>query len=88
MRRDTRCFTANRANGFAACRNLPTHQFFHCKRVSHVVRQWRQIIKPVSVRHELVVLHVLGDFFVAAMQKADVRRGLGNDFAVKLEHKP
>ena len=31
-------------------------------------------------------MHVLGDLFVAAVQVADVRVRLGDDFAVQLEH--
>src|SRR6266498_3360770 len=86
MRGDPGSFATNDANCFPARRNLPVHQFFNCKRVSNVVRQWREIIQPISVRDELVVLHVLGDFFVAAMQEADVWCGFGNDLAVELEH--
>ena len=79
-------FAADDANGLAARREFPAHQLFHGQRVSDVVRERRKIIQPIRVRHELVVVHVLGDFFVAAMQVADVRRGFGDDLAVELEH--
>src|SRR5438132_2741519 len=86
VRRNTRRFTANGANRFSTRRDFPGHQFFHRQRVSHVVRKWCEIIEPVGVRHELVVLHVLGDLLVAAMEKTDVRSGLGNDLAIELEY--
>ena len=86
VRRDTGSLATNNANGLAARGNIPAHQFLHGQRVSDVVRQRREVIQPIGVRHELVVLHVLGDFFVAAMQKTDVRRGFGDDFAIELEH--
>ena len=68
--------------------NFPAHQFFHRERVGDVVRQRREVIEPVRVRNELIVLHVLGDFFVAAMQKTDVRRRFGDDLAVEFENEP
>ena len=74
------------ANRFAARRQFPAHQFLHRERVGDVVRERREIIEPVRVGDELVVLHVLGDLFVAAMQITDVRRRLGDDLAVELEH--
>ncbi len=37
------------------------------ERVSDIVRKRSEIIEPISVRHELVVLHVFGDFFIATM---------------------
>ena len=47
-----------------------------------------KIIEPVGIRHELVVLHVLGDFLIAAVEKTDVRHRLDDDFAVELKHEP
>ena len=88
VRGNARGFTANGAYRFSARRDFPAHQFFHGERVSHVVRKRREIIEPVSVRDKLVVLHVLGDFLVAAMQKTNVRSSLGNDLAIELEHQP
>src|SRR5262249_48192875 len=87
MRGDARCFAANRADRFSARWNVPAHQFFHCERVGYIVRERREIIEPVGVRHELVVLHVLGDLLVATMKKANVRRRLRDHLAVELQHK-
>jgi hypothetical protein len=86
MRGDPGSFATNDTNCFPARRDFPVHQFFNSKRVSNVVRERRKIIQSIGVRHELIVLHVLGDFFVAAMQEADVWCGFGNDLAVELEH--
>ena len=88
MRGNARCFAANRADGFSARRNVPIHQFFHRERVRHIIRQRREIIEPVGIRHELIVLHVLGDLLVAAMKKTDIRRGFGDDLTVQLQHEP
>ena len=65
---------------------VDAERFFHRERVGDVVRQRREIIQPVRVRDELGVSHVLGDFFVAAMQITHVRVGLGDDFAVQFQH--
>ena len=86
MRGDARGFAADDANRLAARRQFPAHQLFHGERVSDVVCEWRQVIEPVGVRHELVVLHVLGDFFIATVQVTDVRSCLGDRFAIEFEH--
>ena len=88
VRGDARRFAANRANGLAARRQFPAHQFFHRERVGDVVRKRRQIIEPIRVGNELVVLHVLGDLFVAAMEEADIGRRFGDHFAIQFEHEP
>ena len=88
VRGDARRLAADDADGFAARRQFPAHQFLDGERVGDVVRQRREIIEPVRVRHELVVLHVLGDFFVAAMQVADVRRRLGDRLAIQFQDEP
>ena len=88
VRRDPRGLAADDADGFAARRQLPTHEFFDGERVGDVVRERRQIVQPIGVRHELVVLHVLGDLLVATMQKADVRRRLRDGFAIEFEDEP
>ena len=88
MRGDPRRFAADHANGFAARRQFPSPSISPPPARKHVVRQRREIIQPVRVRHELVVLHVLGDFFVAAMQITDVRRRFGDDLAIELQHEP
>jgi hypothetical protein len=65
---------------------VDAEKFFNRERVSDVVRQRREVIQPIRVRDELGVGHVLGDFFVAAMQITHVRIGLGDDFAIQLQH--
>ena len=88
MRGNARCFAANRADRFSARRNFPAHQFFDRERVGHIIREWREIIEPIGIRHELIVLHVLGDLLVAAMEKTDIGRGFGDDLAIQLQHEP
>src|SRR3984893_15039565 len=88
VRRDARRFATDVANGPAAGRNLPAHQFFHGQRVSDVIGERRNVIEPIGVRYELVVLHVFGDFFVAAMQETNIGCGFGYDLAIELEHQP
>jgi len=87
MRRDTRQFATDDPDELAARRKLlvDAYQLFHGERISDVVGQRRQVIQPIRVRDELGVSHVLGDFFVAAMEIAHVRHGLGDDFAVEFE---
>ncbi len=65
---------------------LPAHQLLNRERIRHVVRNRRQIVEPVRIGHELVVLHVLGDFFIAAMQIANVRRRLGDHLAIQFQN--
>jgi hypothetical protein len=36
----------------------------------------------------LVVLHVLGDLLVAAMEKTDIRCCFGDDLTIQLQHEP
>ena len=86
MRRDARRFAAYDPNGFAARRQFPTHQLLNGERVRDVICEWRQVIEPVRVRHELVVLHVLGDFLIAPVQVADVRSCLGDCLAIEFEN--
>src|SRR5215470_7210324 len=38
VRGNTRCFAANRADCFAARRNVPTHQFLNGERIGHIIR--------------------------------------------------
>src|SRR6266567_1324886 len=78
-------FAADHANGFAAWRNFPVHQFFQRQGVSDIVSERCEIIETVSVGNKLVVLHVLRDFFVATMKKPDVRGCFGDDLAIKFE---
>ncbi len=87
VRRDSRQFAAHDADVLAARRQfiVDTEGFFNRERVGDVVRQRREIIQTIRVRNELRVSHVLGDFFVAAMQITHVRVGLGDDLAVQFE---
>src|SRR4030095_7009395 len=66
-------------------RNFPVHQFFHRQGVSDIVGQRREIIETVSVGNKLVVLHVLGDFFVATLKERDVRGRFDDELSIKLE---
>ena len=83
---DPRKLAANHADGLPARRQFPAHELFDRHGVGDVVRQRRQVIQPVRVRHELVVGHVLRDLLVPAMQVADIRRRLGDDLAIEFEH--
>ena len=86
VRRNAGQLTADHPDGLAAWRQFPAHQFFHRQRISHVVGQRGEVIEPVRVGHELVVLHVLRDLLVATVEITDIRVGLGNNLAVQLEH--
>ena len=79
-------FAAQHAQGLAARWQRPAHEFLDRTGVGHVVGERREVVQAVRVGHELVVVHVFGDFLIAAMQEADVRIGLGDDFAIEFEH--
>ena len=51
---------------------LPAHQLLHRTGIGDVVGQWRKVIQPVRVGHELVVMHVLRDLLVTPVEKADI----------------
>ncbi len=78
-------FAADDADGLAAGGEFPAHELFDGHGVGHVVGERGEVIEPVRVGHELVVVHVFGDLFVAAVEVADVGDGLGDDFAVEFE---
>ncbi len=82
---DASHLAADDADGFAAGRKLPTHEFLDGEGVSDVVGEWCEVVEAVCVGHELVVVHVFGDFFVAAVKVADVWGGFGDDLAVEFE---
>ena len=88
MRGDAGEFAADDADVLAARRQVLVDpvQFFHRERVGDVVGQRREIIQPIRVGDELGVGHVLGDFFIAAMEITDVGSGLGDDLAVQFQH--
>jgi len=64
---------------------VDAEKLLHRKRVSNIVGERREIIEAIGVRNELGVGHVLGDFFIAAMQIADIGNGLGDDLAIEFE---
>src|SRR5207248_11155462 len=76
---------ANDANRFPTRWNFPAHQFFHRQGIGNVIGQWGEVIKAVGVGDELVVLHILSDLFVAAVQKTNIGGGFGDDLAVEFE---
>src|SRR2546428_817338 len=47
-----------------------------------------RICPPTRVGYKLIILHILGNFFIAAMQETDIWHGFSDDLAVELEHQP
>ena len=90
MRREAGQFAADHADVLATLRErgVNAEQLLHRQRVGDVVGQRGEVIQPVRVRDELGVSHVLSDLFVAAMQIADFRVGLGDDLAIEFKHQP
>ena len=88
MGRESRRFATDHADRLATWRQFPAHQFLDGERVGDVVREWGKVIQPVGIGNELVILHVLRDLFVAAMQIANIGRGLGHQLAIQLQHQP
>ena len=66
-------FAAEHAQGLAARRQRPAHQFFDGAGVGDVVGERSEVVQPVRVGHELVVVHVFRDLLVAAVEETDVR---------------
>ena len=87
MRGDARGFATDHANRFAAWGEFPTHQLLDREGVGDIIRERREVIEPVGVRHELVVLHVFRDLLVATVQVANLWRRLRHQFAIELQHK-
>ena len=83
--RDAGHLAADDADRLASGREFPTHQFFDSQGVGDVVGEGGEVVESVRVGDELVVLHVLGDLLVAAMQVADHRLGLHDQLAVEVE---
>ena len=81
----SRKLAAKYAQGLAARRQRPAHQFFDGAGVGDIIRQRGEIIQTVRVGHELVVVHVFRDLLVAAVEETDVGIGGVNDFAVQFE---
>ena len=88
--RDAREFAADYANELAARRQLfvNAEQLLHREGVGDVVSEWGQIIQAVGVRNELGIGHVLGDFFIAAMEVTHIRHSPGDDLSIQLQQDP
>ena len=84
--RKTGKLTAQHAKCLTAWGKFPAHQLFHSTSVSHIVRERGEVVQSIGVRHELVVVHVLGDLFITTMQVADVGFSFFNDFTIELKH--
>ena len=67
-------------------RHRDVEEFFDGPHVRIVVRHGADVVEPVRVRDDLHIGQTLGQFLDAAMQVAEVRRGLHDPFAVQLEH--
>ena len=76
---------ADDADRLATGRKLPAHEFLNSQGVGDVVGEGSEVVETVRVGDELVVLHVLGDLLVAAMQVTDHRLGLHDQLAVEVE---
>jgi len=83
--RDAGHLAADDADRLAAFGHLEAGELFDGDGVGDVVRERREVIQAVRVRHELVVRHVLGDLLVAAVQVADDGVALHYLIAVELE---
>ena len=86
VRRNSGQFAADNSDRFSAWRQLPAHQLLHRERIRDVVRDRREIVESVRVGDKLVVLHVLGDLFIPAMQVADVRRSLRDNLPIQFQN--
>ena len=69
----------------ASRRQFPAHQLLDRTGVGNIVGKRCEVIQPVRVGNELVVMHVLGDLLIPSMQEAHVGVGLRDDFAVEFK---
>jgi len=69
-------------------RQLILHQFLDRQSPAEVHIHAGQIIHPVGVRNPLSWRKILADLFRAAVQVADMRHALRDDFAVGPQHQP
>ena len=83
---DTGKLAADDADRLAAGRELPAHQLLDGEGVGDVVGEGCEVIESVCVGDELVVLHVLGNLLVAAVQVANLRLCLHDQLSVEIEH--
>lgn len=85
VRGNSREFAAEDAEGLSARGKLPAHEFFDGASVGDVVGEGCEVVQSVGVRDELVVVHVFGDFLVAAVKEAHVGDGGADDLAVEFQ---
>ena len=85
VRGDAGEFAAEDAHGLSTRREFPAHELFNSHGVGDVIGDGGQIVEPVRVGDELVVGHVLGDFFVAAMEEADIGSGFCDHFSIEFQ---
>ena len=85
VRRDPGKLTADHADRLAARGKFPSHQLLDGASVGDVVGERSQIVEPVRVGHELVVLHVLRDLLVPAVKVADLGLRLDDLLAVQIQ---
>src|SRR5207302_6306222 len=87
MRGDSRQLAADYADELAPRWQLfiDAEQLFHCEHIGDIIRERRKVIQSIRIGNELGIGHVLGDFFVAAMQITDIRNSLGDDLTIHLQ---
>ena len=71
------------ADVVAAVRDGHPQQLLHRHAVAHVVDERRDVVEPVGVRHDAVVVHRLGHLLEAAMQVADLDVDVDDPLAVE-----
>ena len=78
-------FREQHADILPAQRHCDAEQLFNRQRKGVLLAHRRNVIEPVEIGRRLRVGFVFDQFFGAAMQKADMRIGAFDDFAVHLE---
>ena len=81
VRGDAGQLAADHPDGFAAGGEFPSHEFLDRQGVGDVIGNRGEIVQPVGVGDELVVLHVLGDLFIPPVEVADLGSRLGHHLA-------
>lgn len=76
---------AKDAKSLAARWQLPAHEFFDRTGVGDVVREGGEVVEAIRVGHELVVVHVFGDLFVAPVEEADIGICGVDDLSIQLK---
>jgi hypothetical protein len=84
--RDTGELAADDTDGLATRREFPSHEFLNGAGIGNVVSQRRQVVESVRVRNKLIVLHVLRDLFVTAVQVTDFRLGLNDHLTIQIKN--